>query len=80
MLYFVKQIGDGGYFGLDELVEICKLKLAGNDAEVKNVKRKVKVTTQSNCKLAYMTLSSFSRLFGENELKTLGYYKTEIDV
>ena len=47
---------------------------------MKNVKRKVKVTTQSNCKLAYMTHSSFSRLFGENELKTLGYYKTEIDV
>lgn len=71
----------GGFFGLEELVEIGKLKLEGKLGEAKKVKRKLKVTTMSDCKLSYMTKSAFLRLFGKSrELDILSYHTTNVDL
>lgn len=79
VLYFVKQINAGGFFGLDELVDIAQLRAEGKHGEASQVKRKLKVSTMSNCRISYMTATSFMRLFGKHELETMAYFKTPVD-
>ena len=79
VLYFIKQIDKGGFFGLEELVEIGKLKSEGRDAKAKLVKRQLKVTSMSDCKLTYMTKSAFLNLFGWYELAILEEHATKVD-
>lgn len=61
--YFIRQIDAGGFFGLEELVDIGLLKVQGKTEEAENVSRQLRVTTLTNCKLLFMTRKDFLRVF-----------------
>lgn len=78
--YFIKQLSEGDYFGLEELIEIGLLKFSGQEGKKDQVKRKLRVSTVENCKLLYMTSKSFFRLFGEMEINKLKDFMEHIDL
>jgi CRP-like cAMP-binding protein len=76
--YFVKQISEGQFFGLEELVEIGLRKLNGEDSS--GICRNLRMTTIENCTLLYLPIKSFLRLFGENELNKLRDFCEAVDL
>jgi len=71
VLYFIRQIDAGGFFGLEELVDIGLLKSRGKEDEANQVTRQLRVTTMTNCRLLYMTSSAFLKVFGKYELEKM---------
>lgn len=78
--YYMRQIDAGGFFGLEELVKIGLLRVEGKQDEAKQVTRKLRVSTLSNCKLLYMTASAFFKVFGKYELEKLKEFCEEVDL
>ena len=64
VLYFIKQINEGGYFGLEELVKygLKKDKYSHSNGDTK-VLSQLRISTISTCKLLYMTSTAFFRIF-----------------
>ena len=78
--YFIRQIDAGGFFGLEELIDIGLLKVQGKMDEAQNVSRQLRVTTLTNCKLLYMTSRDFLRVFGKYELEKLKEFTEKVDL
>jgi len=80
VLYLIKQIDTGGFFGLEELVDIGLLKVQGKHNQAASISRRVRVSTMCNCKLLYMTSTAFYRVFGKYELEKMKEFCETVDL